>query len=431
MRFASLWIGIISMTALLLVSSVAAQDLSLPDPDGLDFPNEMYIPPEFYEESLPPDGVELEEPSLLVGPPRVEPRPQTDEPWIDRFDAGAADYDYPMWDMQPAVPISSGTWLERGVWYAEADAVMSNRTWSRTDTLLALQPNVQQGGNRALFLRGSHPGEDAAVRTTLGRFLYRDDDNRDHTAEFTVTAGGDWVEHVTLSSSTPNQLFLPVTINGLNLSFDNSTRQVVNYSSRFNSFEANYRVKQRMGRDQMIMDPNGHWRREASSGFNRSYLIGLRYIDLDEIFDWRAEDIVVAGDDGQYLINTDNDLFGVQAGAGISYETGRWSLGLNGKMGLYLNDADEHSQLDFTVDDVADFDRRSSESELSWVGEASLIGRWHLTPAFSLRAGTEVSVIESIALATKQINFIDDFSQVNTAGYAFYIGGTLGFEGYW
>ena len=37
---------------------------------------------------------------------------------------------------------------------------------------------------------------------------------------------------------------------------------------------------------------------------------------MRDIFDWRAEDIQVSGDDGSYLIRTDNDMFGFQMGAG-------------------------------------------------------------------------------------------------------------------
>jgi hypothetical protein len=181
----------------------------------------------------------------------------------------------------------------------------------------------------------------------------------------------------------------------------------------------------------MVMDPNGQWRREASSGLNKHYLIGLRYLELREILDWRAEDMFVVGDDGKYLINTDNDLFGVQLGAGLNYESGRWSLGFQSKGGFYVNDADARSELNFTSDDNSDFDRRSTEDEFSFVGETGLLGRWHLTPSFSLRAGWEFFFMESVALAPSQITFINDSSRITTTGYSFYMGGSLGFEGYW
>ena len=95
---------------------------------------------------------------------------------------------------------STGTWLERGFWYAEADAVIFNRVWDRNDIRFAAEDvNVEQppinntslgfnpiflATNRLLILNGSLPGRDAAVRTTLGHFLFRDSRNRDHSVEF-------------------------------------------------------------------------------------------------------------------------------------------------------------------------------------------------------------------------------------------------------
>jgi hypothetical protein len=190
-------------------------------------------------------------------------------------------------------------------------------------------------------------------------------------------------------------------------------------------------LKKRLGRDQMVMDPNGYWRREAADGYYRNYLAGFRFMEIRETLDWRAEDIMVNGANGRYLINTDNDLFGFQVGEGIEYESGRWSIGISGQMGLFVNDADAHSQLNFTADDDDDFDRKNSEDELSWMGEAHVLGRYHLTPACSLRAGLDFMVLDSLALAPRQIDFIDVFSKVETGGNPYYLGGSLGFEAYW
>jgi hypothetical protein len=352
--------------------------------------------------------------------------PYPSDPQNIDYDAEQAGY-YP-WDGQPAPIESSGTWLNRGVWYAEADVVVLHRIWQRADMLLTFE-NAQT--NRLLFLKAAHPGGDAGVRTTLGRFLFRDDQNRDHTAEFTIFSFGDFVSDVALGSLTPNNLFVNPDISGNNPNFDGSSEQRVIYSSQFNSFELNYRMKKRLGRDQMVMDPNGHWRREAANGFNRDYLAGFRYLEMRETLNWTAEDILVNGNNGQYLISTDNNLFGFQMGEGIEYETGRWSAGISAKVGLYFNDADARSQLNFTDDDVNDFDRSDTENELSWMSEAHVLGRYHVTPNCSLRAGLDFFVIDSLALASRQINFIDVVTNIETGGNPYYMGGSLGFECYW
>jgi hypothetical protein len=450
------------MMTTLLSGSVAAADLPLPDPDGLDLPYDSSMPSEFegvplpMDETPPPQGMDSEVPSRLVAPPQTtadatHAGQPMGEPYLeggypaDQFDGGygCEEGEYHPWDDQPAPIESTGTWLNRGVWYAEADAVILHRIWARGDTFVgAADPRVvdptqiQSVGlglitNRLLNIPSAHPGGDAGVRTTLGRFLFRDDHNRDHTAEFTAWAAGDWVSDGVMTSATPNQLFVTFNLDGGNQLFDQSSSQRVIYNSRLNNFELNYRLKKRLGRDQMVMDPNGNWRREAANGFNRNYLAGFRYVQLNETLNWTAEDIVVDGADGQYLINTSNDLFGFQMGQGLEYESGRWSAGISAKVGLYWNDADSHQQMNLTASDSDDFDRRASQAEVSWIGEAEVLGRYHVTPNFSLRAGLEFMVIDSLALAPRQINFINESTWIETGGNPYYLGGLLGFEFYW
>ena len=193
----------------------------------------------------------------------------------------------------------------------------------------------------------------------------------------------------------------------------------------------NYQVKRRLGRDQMVMDPNGRWRREAANGFNRSFLAGIRYMQLDEALDWTAEDIVTNGANGKYLISTTNDLIGLQVGGGVEYESGRWSLGMSGKSGMYWNNAEAVQHLDLTASDTDDFDRSVAEAQLAFVFQAELLGRYHITPNCSFRAGLEAMVLDSLALAPRQINFINDSNWIETGGNPWYLGGLFGFECYW
>jgi hypothetical protein len=318
-----------------------------------------------------------------------------------------------------------------------------HRIWARGDTFVGAEdqnvviPNqlpavgLLLNTNRLLYIPSAHPGGDAGVRTTLGRFLFRDDHNRDHTAEFTAWAAGDWVSDGVMTSDSPNGLFVTFNLDGGNALFDQSSSQRIIYNSRLNSFEANYRLKKRLGRDQMVMDPNGNWRREAANGFNRNYLAGFRYVQVNETLNWTAEDIVVNGANGKYLINTTNDLFGFQMGSGLEYESGRWSAGISAKAGLYWNDADSRQQMILTASDDDDFDRRASQAEISWIGEAEVLGRYHITPNCSLRAGLEFMVIDSLALATRQINFLNESNWIETGGNPWYMGGLFGFEAYW
>jgi hypothetical protein len=426
-------IGLI-MIAALWAGDAAAQELPYGGWDDGATP-ELQLPVgDNYGPTLAPSG----EDSLLLAPP-IRP----EEAWSgfhpDDF-ARKAPALHGLFAAPPAPIESTSTWLRRGFWYAEADAVVWNRMWRRDNTIHAAQdqnvnnPNFPPwfaNTNRFLILDGAHPGQDAAVRGTLGHFLFRDARNRDHTLEFTAFGGGDWHQHRVITSTVPHQLFVPFFIDGNNRSFDRSSRQELDYSSHFASFELNYNVKQRPRRDQMIMDANGHWHRAANHGFVREYLIGIRLMESRDIFDWRAEDIQVVGDDGTYFIRTDNDMIGFQMGTSLTWETSRWSLGVNGKGGVFINDALGNTTLDFTADDLNDADLRLREDELSFVAEAQVLARWHVTPNFSLRAAYELMLLTSQAAAPTQATFITEFSYLNTSRDIFFHGASFGLEGYW
>jgi hypothetical protein len=455
-NFATRLIGLIMVAT--LASMASADELFSADPDGLALPPEATAPTGAGEELLPinmpeasMNGPSAGPSSVLAGPPQVADEQESSEATCPESQP------YDMWGTHPAIPVSSGTWLDRGLWYAEADGIMADRVWSKRDKFLVSQdPNVTNpaffraqglgggGGvanlttNRSIFLKRAHPGEDAAANVTLGRFLFRDDDNRDHALEFTAEGGGDWSQDLVLTSSTPFNLFVPSITAGGNPTFEGGTtagtgssRQEVKYSNRLSNFELNYRVKRRLGRDQMVMDPNGNWRREASNGFTRDFLFGFRFMNLHDNLDWTAEDIQVVGADARYLIRTQDNLIGTQIGGGFGYETGRWSLGIENKVGLFINDASAQSDLNFTASDTNDFNLHFHEDGLSFLDQTTILGRWHLTPGFSLRAGLGILFVSSQAVAPEQANFISTYSHLDMRRDPYYLGGSLGFEGYW
>ena len=189
----------------------------------------------------------------------------------------------------PAFMESTGTWLRRGYWYAETDAVIYNRKWSRFSRTLATQPTGVDPINRLqsneLLIEPHEPGAEGAPRLTVGHFLFRDHKNRDHVAEFTVFGGGQWSQEASLAANTNNDLnstslFVPVVIDGGNLSFDGATNMNYRYDGRINSFELNYLVKDRMGDDHLELEPSGHWVRRAGPSFSRHFLAGLRFVDI-------------------------------------------------------------------------------------------------------------------------------------------------------
>ena len=339
-----------------------------------------------------------------------------------------------MWGCQPALTESTGTWLRRGWWYAEADAVVLNRMWNRDDMTLATDNFGAGLPFSRLLVNRTDPGAEASVRLTLGRFLFRDVRNRDHTMDFTVFGGGQSSQDDTLSSGIDGQtLDVPFGIDFNNFSFDGAQTMSVNYDSRFTSFEVNYRVKERMRRDRMVLTPSGQWVRTANNGVTKQYLAGLRYFDLEDVLDWRATNIATfGGEDGTYRVDTSNDMFGFQIGCDILLEHDRWNLQIGGKGGPFVNDAKANSDMTIANDITnSSFTKNNRESTLAFIGEFQLIARYHLRPNVSLRAGWQMMYITSVALAPNQIDFSPDEGRFPYTGDPFYNGGIFGVETYW
>ncbi len=336
--------------------------------------------------------------------------------------------EYRVFDCEPALLESTGTWLRRGFWYTEVDVLLMDLIWARNDTTLAGQNNT----SNSLFLEGGRQGAEATPRLKLGRFLFRDHKNRDHAAEIIVYGGGQWTKSGRLDAVNGGTLNFALT--GGNISFAGATSTQYDYDSRFNSFELNYHIKSRMRKDRMELEPSGRWVRRAQPSMSRSLIAGIRYFNLNEDFDWDAFGISDANGDvqsGNYRIRTDNDLFGPQLGFSLTYETARWSLGVKNKSGIYINSTDVDSDFEVTGG-ITSGDNNIRVDNISFITEGALTGKLHLRPNFSLRAGLEILFITSVAHASEQINFVPvSTSQIVAAGDSTFMGATIGFEGYW
>ena len=338
--------------------------------------------------------------------------------------------DLQMFDCQPALLESTGTWLRRGFWSAEIEAVLLNRHFDRNSIVLMDDLNANLN---VLRIQGNAPGVEGTPRLTVGRFLFRDQANRDHTAEFVAWGGGNWSQEGRLDGE---DLQVPIRRDGFNTSFDGAQASQYEYGSSFNSFELNYHVKQRMLKDRMELEPNGQWVRRAQPSHSYSMLAGLRYFNLEERLNWDAFGIPDGDSDstletGNYDINVGNNLIGTQLGASTAYETARWSVGANVKAGMYLNMIDLQS--DFNISGGGPSGTTDLEGDnLSFIGEAGLMGKYHILPNLSLKVGLEVMLLTHMAAAPGQINFIPSGANFIASGNDnYYLGGSIGLENYW
>ncbi len=420
---------------------VAAQELLTPPLDVPTIPN-LDLPeiPDAASADFDAPGPEI--PQSLS----FEPIPEGES---DGYDLLNENEDYRVFESQPALLESTGTWLRRGFWYSEVDAVILNRDFDRRALILMGQvvgTTQDQFGrviprSNDLFIGGHKPGAEGVPRVMLGKFLFRDQLNRDHTAEFTLYGGGQWsqqssLDAVPLGADTgTTSLTVPSRITRGNPAFDGATSSQFTHESRFNSFEINYHLKSRLKHDRMAMRPDGEWVRTATPTRTRSLLVGVRYFDVTENLSWNAfgvPDTINGGTvNGNYLVRTDNDMIGIQLGASQSYETSRWSLGVLGKMAAMLNEINLDSNFSGT-DSLTSGTTRSREDSMSLLAELRLTGKWHLRPNFSLRAGFELLFVDSIALAPFQLNFVPGGnSQIVSSSNNLYLGTSVGFEGYW
>jgi len=339
---------------------------------------------------------------------------------------------------------SSGTWLQRGFWFTEVDYMALNRSWERKGLVLANEEQVAQSNplgqpyivQNVLDVNGKKPGMDGVGRVKLGRFLFRDSRNRDHVLEGIWMGGGNWQQSASLNAATTAGLQVSNFIDRVNESFDGARSMDFSYGSEMNSGEVNYTVRQRMSRDQLQLQPNGTWVRAANPTKTYSYLAGLRFININESLDWNANEIPISStlrESGFYEVETDNRMLGGQVGGSFGYETARWSLTTTAKAGGYWNRM--HMTSAFQVGETTILnsgETDSTQDNLSFVGEAGLMAKWHLRPNISLRAGLDVLLIESIAVAPFQMNFIPGgYSPIASGSDSVYMGGSFGIESYW
>jgi len=172
---------------------------------------------------------------------------------------------------------------------------------------------------------------------TLGHYLGRDTDNRDHFFEFTYWGLNTWEDSLTVTGVLQPSYFTARNVSGIlnkgsrvqnpdgtistlqsppisdysgslrtpfpletelpfatdreraiSESFNNVLEHTIWYRSKMDDFELNVRLRPRGRPDRLVMRPNGTWRRECQPGDYFSYLFGIRLMSIDEAFSLRS-----------------------------------------------------------------------------------------------------------------------------------------------
>jgi hypothetical protein len=283
-------------------------------------------------------------------------------------------------------------------------------------------------------------GADAAYRFTFGRFLFRDMENRDHSAELTMYLGlGDWFQHGSIHSAS-GEADISTIVDPFDNGFNSVSRQRYLYETGFDSFELNYRVRRRLRRDRIMLEPNGQWVRRLDPGTLFAYSFGLRILDLRDDFNWTSHSLDV-GDGlelmrGDLRVSADNNLVGLQFGGEATHQTDRWSIGAKAKGGPYVNFAAvdaTHVVVDLIADGNPSTTRRhrSHENELAFVGEVNVAASYFVRQNVSLRVGCELLWIQSVAVAPEQLVINTADPVIRDQGGQLFHGFSIGMDVYW
>ena len=293
--------------------------------------------------------------------------------------------------------------------------------------------------------------------TTIGRHLARDSENRDHFGEFTYWGFQSWSQWDRVSGEwmsardsqndlyTFGSLFSPfgITANVYDSyvgGFNRANTHYFEYYSQIHNWELNGRIRPRIRKDRLVLQPNGRWRREARPGPYYSFLYGFRVMSIDERSSFQSRgtiyDSTGAGSAvyGNYNVRTGNDLVGLQIGGDMTYQYNKWQWGFRGKAGPMVNSAHHISEIrsggtdpfagSFPNDRLA-----ASRSSVACVIEFGVTGKYMITPHFWLTGGYDLMWVTGLALAPEQMKFeTDPSTKLNSGGTVFYHGLTAGCE---
>lgn len=286
---------------------------------------------------------------------------------------------------------------------------------------------------------------------------------------------------------TRNRLQAATDLAVLSDAFNRADFHAVSSNSTFNQWEVNYRLDANNRADQLVLNPNGRWYRQCESGFYFSYLFGARMVILDERFEFNSRgsyyqyvDSVTNGgqiipdtnpatfgrpipailsdaagnpdpagilvtQSGRYVVYTENDIIGLQAGGDLEYRFCKWTFNLHGKFCGGMNFAQQHTHLTAREPGVVTNPQPGQDPTITYndeytarVARSAALGDFGVTTAYKLRPNLTARVsydlmwVGDLALAAEQLVFRPyPTHDVFTSGTAFYNGLTFGLEYNW
>ncbi len=329
---------------------------------------------------------------------------------------------------------SSGRWFWSGGWYAGGESLWMGRSINNRGDIA-----IDIGFSNVTYTTFAQPFNVApGARATIGKSLGRDYLDRDRSVEFVYYGGMTYSDTGGWNGIGGDTLFTPLFFGAPG--FNAAGTYETSFNSDFNSYEWNYKLRRRLGRDKVVMSPDGRWTKHAERGFLPALIVGPRLANVNEDFTFTSSRPGTPTSDfgGSYVINTSNWLLGLNIGGEIISQNEFYYWGLRGRAAPAITFAST-SQSAFGVNNTGigpggtiAFQDEATKTGAGFVGDLTLLAGWQITPNFSLQVGYDFLWVGGMATATRQFNLDDrDLNAIDAGGQTFYNGLSFGFNGSW
>jgi hypothetical protein len=389
-------------------------------------------------ELLLPPGAEVPAPVEIL-PGAAVPRPG------DLLDASARSGDGMLLDEfrleEMPYEASSGDWFWNGGWYAGGESLWMDRSRNNR-RVLAEQPyfDTRLGTLRfAKFTTTAQPfNVSPGARVTIGKSLGRDYLDRDRALEFVYYGGMTFEDNDGWNAPDPTAIVI-FPLAPFAPGFAGATQFTTWFNSDFNSWELDYKLRRRLGRDQLVMSPGGNWTRHAERGWLPALILGPRLATVNEDFRLQTSrpGVAPANFSGTYTVNAANWLLGLNIGGELISQNEFFYWGLRGRAAPALSFVSTHQTAVgvntlITPSATTNFTADATRTAPGFIGDLTLMAGWNITPNFALQVGYDFLWVAGIATATRQFNLDQrDTRALDAGGQTFYNGLSFGFNGSW
>ncbi len=341
---------------------------------------------------------------------------------------------------------SSGRWFWNGGWYLGAESMWMQRS---RENRQKIAEDINVSGPVRLPQNYTTTGQPFDVspgaRITIGKSLGRDFVDRDRALEFVYYGGMNWYDYAGWNALPGGVIITPLNLGAAG--FNYAGRYETTVRSDFNSWEWNYRLRRRLGRDQLVMGPGGDWVRHAERGFLPGLIVGTRFARMTEGFTLKSSrpdndgilpPVPPSQFGGFYQINTQNWLLGLNLGAELVSQNEFFYWGLRGRAAPAITFANM-SQAAFGVNTTTigptgttSVSDAASQVGAGFLGDMTIMAGWQVTPNFSFQAGYDILWVAGVATSERQFNLDNkDLHDIDAGGQAFYQGFSIGCHGSW